>query len=783
MKAILGRILRSTYSPIILGGILIVLPAIIPGRGLYWGTASLQFISWRILAFDQIRDGIVPLWNSMNGMGAPLMANYQLALFYPPSWLTFIFGWIAGREGIIWALGFLLSGHIIWAGIGMVKLMKRLGVNEVGQIIAGLAFALSGYWVARGSFFSMVWAGSWIPWVILAASEIANPVDCNIIWKRFLPTTFIFCLAMQLLAGHAQLTWYTIILSSSWVFVGIIVRKKLKKGLVSLSQFVIGGVVAGMISAIQIIPTAEYLLNSQRADAYAYEQAMTFSFWPWRILTLLMPNLFGSPGTGNYWGYAAYWEDAIYIGLIPLVLAVCTLLLKRRKLDDVTIAPYRSLIPYLWILILVGFCLALGKNTSIFPWLYRNVPTFDMFQAPTRFMVLCVFALSVLAGISSDRWKKPTGRNARKVSRAMVGTVAILIGAIAAKILFPNIKPSFILSMLFTGGFGLIMGALTLYAPRRETLAGLGWRWMVAGIITLDLILANWGLNPTSEVKFYSEQNNVLVENIRSSRSRLYISSDDEYLLKFRRFFRFSDFRSIEGFDYLLNSMLPNLNIIAGLPSANNFDPLSPERFSIFIQWLESLPENQRITLMERVNIGWIEKRVTDTREGVEFQALDALPKVQWRACAEWVLKSGEVLPEMKNNLERDNGEGSVVVEGIQPNTQENCLRSKANLSFVETSNRVRIQVQTENAGWLFLANAWYPGWNVYVDEKKEINNRADFLFQAVQVGVGTHMVEWRYEPKSWLVGVCLSGFSLLIMVVWSCWSAFRNRYCRRLDK
>ena len=414
MKAIFGRILRSTYSPIILGGILIVLPAIIPGRGLYWGTASLQFISWRILAFEQLREGIIPLWNSLNGMGAPLMANYQLALFYPPGWLTFILGWIAGREGIIWAFGLLLSGHIIWAGIGMVKLLKRLGVSEIGQIIAGLAFALSGYWVARGSFFSMVWAGSWIPWVLLTASEIANPVDGNVAGKRILPTTFIYCLTMQLLAGHAQLTWYTLFLSGSWVFVGIIIGKKLKAGLVSLSQFVTGGIIAGIISAIQIIPTAEYLLNSQRADSYAFEQAMTFSFWPWRILTLLMPNLFGSPGTGNYWGYAAYWEDAIYIGLIPFVLAVGTLLWNKRKRDDVTHAPYRSLILYLWILILIGFCLALGKNTPIFPWLYRNVPTFDMFQAPTRFMIFCIFALSVLAGISADKWKKPTGREHQK---------------------------------------------------------------------------------------------------------------------------------------------------------------------------------------------------------------------------------------------------------------------------------------------------------------------------------------------------------------------------------
>ena len=473
MKAIIYRILRSPYSPVILGGLLVVLPAIIPGRGLYWGTASLQFVSWRILAFDQLRDGLLPTWNSLNGMGAPLLANYQLAFFYPPGWLTFIFGWIGGREGIIWALGLLLSGHLIWAGIGMVKLLKRLGVNEIGQIVASLAFALGGYWVARGSFFSMIWVGSWIPWVILAISNIANPLEGNVPSRRFFPTAFIICFSMQLLAGHAQLTWYTILLSASWIIAGILVGKSLKNGVVSAVKFIVGGLIAGLLSAIQLIPTAEYLLNSQRADAYAYEQAMTFSFWPWRILTVLMPNLFGSPGLGNYWGYAAYWEDAIYIGLIPFILAVGTFLWIKRKKGDISGNPYRALIIFLWIIFIVGFCLALGKNTPIFPWLYRNIPTFDMFQAPARFMVLCVFALSVLAGISADRWKKPTGRNARKISQAIVGTVAILVGTIVAKNFLQNINPTFIQSMLLFGGFGLAMGILTLMAPRKDNSEGL----------------------------------------------------------------------------------------------------------------------------------------------------------------------------------------------------------------------------------------------------------------------------------------------------------------------
>jgi hypothetical protein len=79
------------------------------------------------------------------------------------------------------------------------------------------------------------------------------------------------------------------------------------------------------LAAIQLIPTAEYLMQSQRASAVSYDLAMTYSFWPWRFLSLLAPDLFGNPAIGDYWGYGNYWEDAVYIGLAPF-------LLQRRRL-------------------------------------------------------------------------------------------------------------------------------------------------------------------------------------------------------------------------------------------------------------------------------------------------------------------------------------------------------------------------------------------------------------------------------------------------------------------
>ncbi len=152
-------------------------------------------------------------------------------------------------------------------------------------------------------------------------------------------------------------------------------------------------------------------MQSQRASEIGYEYAVNYSFLPWRFLTLLMANLFGTPADGSYLLKAdAYWEDAIYIGLLPVCLAFAALIMAfmKKKAND---APSRrGLTIFLAILALIASLIALGKYTSLFPFLYKYIPTFDLFQAPARWMIWLVFALSLMAGFGADEWRKPGKR-------------------------------------------------------------------------------------------------------------------------------------------------------------------------------------------------------------------------------------------------------------------------------------------------------------------------------------------------------------------------------------
>src|SRR3972149_4902811 len=141
-----------------LGPLVVFGPMIVRGGVLYWGPPLLQFVPWRTLAFDLVRHGYLPLWNPYLGMGAPLLANHQSALLYPPNWFLAVVD--AGWGGRV-----LVLLHLIFAGAGMILLLRRMKLRLLAQVIGAIAYASCSYLVSRAGFFSMNAAAAWLPWL------------------------------------------------------------------------------------------------------------------------------------------------------------------------------------------------------------------------------------------------------------------------------------------------------------------------------------------------------------------------------------------------------------------------------------------------------------------------------------------------------------------------------------------------------------------------------------------------------------------------------------------
>jgi hypothetical protein len=68
------------------------------------------------------------------------------------------------------------------------------------------------------------------------------------------------------------------------------------------------------------------------------------------------------------------------------------------------------------------------------------------------------------------------------------------------------------------------------------------------------------------------------------------------------------------------------------------------------------------------------------------------------------------------------------------------------------------------NGGYLVLADAYYPGWKATVDGEDSPIYRANYLFRAVVLPPGRHLVQFRYEPASFETGATIARLSLALL-------------------
>jgi uncharacterized membrane protein YfhO len=79
-------------------------------------------------------------------------------------------------------------------------------------------------------------------------------------------------------------------------------------------------------------------------------------------------------------------------------------------------------------------------------------------------------------------------------------------------------------------------------------------------------------------------------------------------------------------------------------------------------------------------------------------------------------------------------------------------------------------------AGWLILSDAYYPGWQATIDGAPTEIHLANGAFRAISFPEGTHTVEFRYQPRSVLVGSIVSLASLLVIVIGLTITSLRSR-------
>jgi hypothetical protein len=770
------------------------------GEVLFWGTTLLQFWPWHTLAKTSLLAGEWPLWNPLLGNGAPLLANLQSAVFYP---LNLLYLFMPVEHGL--TLSIIL--HLSLAGLWMYLYTRHLGLHAFAATLSALTYMFSGYIVGRTQFVVMVNAAAWIPLLLWLSDRLATQRNyLDILWLAV-------ALAVQLLAGHAQLWFYSLWLIGPYlIFRSWPGAKQRKSGLRLFRPFAypLGGLLAALVlacllTAVQLLPTAEFTTQSPRHSGAERTFALTYSFWPWRLLTLLAPNFFGHPANDNYWGYANYWEDHAYLGILPFLLALMALWnygLRRAwgsgagsGLSDASRA--WRVVPFFAALLPISLILALGWNTPIYVWVLEFVPGFGFFQAPARLLIWYTVAMAVLAGIGAQSFKL-TPASRRSWQRLLVAAIGLAVAGLASSFILTGRSQTFLTATIMLSLWLIISIILLLVHPRKHQVPQSAthlslskkniWQGLVLVWVASDLLWAAWLLMPTLPAVIFN-QPIASADFIKTQpgNNRFFVAEEFDYATKFDHYFRFKGFgpHDLAYWQGLRETLIPNMGVYAGLASSNNYDPLVVGRWQRLTDLLEKAGDTQRAHLLALMHTGYFvsdpSHRVGPILYRAETMTIqqvpEPLPRAYFVARVYQAKNETEVISRL-TSLDFDYHREVIIMEEA---TKVKALRQAQDAAEVEGeaasgqvtvveqgANRVLLQVEASGPGFVVLTDTFYRGWQATVDSQPAQIWPANLAFRAVAVEAGTHDLVFNYQPRSFTIGLWTSTITLGLMLVGS---------------
>jgi hypothetical protein len=344
-------------------------------------------------------------------MGVPLLANPQIGTFYPLNWL------LSGLRAPD-AVRISIVPHLLLAACGMYALFRQLmPASRPAALSAALIFAFGGTLGAHVEQINQLQGLAFLPWLLLIFERMLR-APRPLVWGVLLAMLW----ALQIFTGHTQTVFTSGVGLGVWALGSALfvadsaAIARLRAMLRALLLLAVVALATLLLALPQLLPTLELTGMSNRGGGFSAQQATAFSLPPQYLPRALLPGYDG----------LLFGEYVAYSGVIALGLAVFAAWIALRGQDA---SARRARV---WVLLaVVGLLLAFGRFNPLY-WLLAELPGFDLFRVPARWMALVAVALALLAGSGVARLQ--TQRISNKLS---VAIVLLLLGWIGAARLLP----------------------------------------------------------------------------------------------------------------------------------------------------------------------------------------------------------------------------------------------------------------------------------------------------------------------------------------------------------
>jgi hypothetical protein len=624
-------------------------------------------------------------------------------------------------------------------------------------------------------------------------------------------------LSLQLRENHLQMTYYLVLLVVVYGLVQMVAawRNKQWPGFLrSLVVLIPAAVIAAGTFFGQFWSITEYgrysirgpselvkKNTSQSPAGLSKSYAFEYSNAIWEPMTLLVPNFYGGSSsnflvqdpksnvynalvnsgdnklanqlanyTGAYWGGLDGTAGAYYAGAIICFLFVLGILLAPRK--------------YVWWLVpLSAFAIVLtwGDNFSTFNYfLFDYFPGYSKFRSPTFALIIVLIAMPLLGFIGLEVLFQ-RGVN-KETKRQLLMAFAVTGGLCLLLVLFGGVAsfqrtgesslPQWFLNALMADRKGLlradalrslafvviVFAVLYFDLPKKISMAG--FLALLVILLLIDLVVV--------DKRYFTKEN----YHRKSDLQAFTIDAADQEIAKDPGYYRVYNLQNPwnEGRTSYYHNSLGGYHGVKLRRYQDLYDSALIDNTRKFIRDAQANAlDFKKYGVLNMLNAKYIVF-------GPDANNFIPNPGANGNA---WFVRKIDVVHSPTEELRHVNEidtRNVAVVDDSHFKTSGLAYDSGSIAISEVTPPLLKYKSESAGPGFVVFSEIYYPkGWVATIDGKEVPILRADYVLRALEVPAGKHEIEFRFEPKPYVVGntITMASSWVALLVVLGClgWS------------
>lgn len=737
-------------------------------------------------------EGVDPLWMPNFFSGMPTFGNVH----YVPHDVSYL------QTAVVTILKlFYLNGKWSWfpvyyllCGVFTFLLLRVWNLSRVAALVGALTFMLSPYGIglATEGHGSKLMALSYLPLVFLlthVAFEQRNLLSFGMLAAA---------IGTLLLTNHMQIVYYVFMVLGLYLLYHLVQDARANAQLIPRkTSILVGALVIGLcISSYIYLSVYEYAQYSIRGGGTAgakggltWDYATNWSFHPAELLTLLIPSFFGfssqylytwqgqQVALPLYWGTMPFNTSSVYIGIVPLLLAVIALLYKR---NPTTI--------FFALLSVVVVLISFGKHFALlYQVLFELLPFFNKFRAPAMILHLLAFAVAVLGAFGMHTLLEEREINTEKLKKGLLYALAVigailLLGLAMKSSLFEmfgftflkegeNYEPRVLAELKrirfevlwkdyikFVFLAGVSIGAVWLYL--NKTLRTTGFVAIVLGILMVDLFII--------DSKFIDPKPHAQLEQSFEA------DATTMFLKQQAGLFRIFPVGDLYG---------ETLYAYHGLQSVGGYSPAKMKIYQTVVDscfyrgWDPQFPLNMNVVNMLNARYilakgqlpqGMFKPVHSDATAGViTYENSAALPRA-WFVQNALVVSSDPEVFSLLNSPMFNPATTAILQKPLAQQIASPDMAARVEVTEYK-SREIRLSASTAVTSLMVLSEIYYPaGWKAWIDGQETEIYRTNSILRSIVVPPGKHEIIFRFEPAMYELGWRLThaGWGIAVLCI-----------------